>query len=178
MTVSSLVHRLGSIRLDDLQSEDGYGRWRTYSQSKLANALFTVELDRRLRAARAGTISVGAHPGYSRTGLLSSGPRLGGGGVPALVLGLGTRFTGQPAARGALPVLRAATDPQARGGDYYGPGGPGQLAGSPRKVRYASKARDEQLAGRLWQASEALTGVTFPGPAGSAAPPPRPADPR
>ena len=168
VTVSSLVHRLGSIRLDDLQNEHGYGRWRAYSQSKLANALFTVELDRRLRAAGAGTISVGAHPGYSRTGLLSSGPRLGGGGISALVLGMGTRLAGQPAARGALPVLRAATDPQARGGDYYGPGGPGELAGSPRKVRYASKAHDEQLAGRLWQASEALTGVTFPGPAGCA----------
>lgn len=166
VTVSSLVHRLGSIRLDDLQSEHGYGRWRAYSQSKLANALFTVELDRRLRAVGAGTLSVGAHPGYSRTGLLSSGPRLGGGGVSALVLELGTRFTGQPAARGALPVLRAATDPQAQGGDYYGPGGPGELAGSPRKVRYARKARDEQLAGRLWQASEALTGVTFPAPPG------------
>jgi NAD(P)-dependent dehydrogenase (short-subunit alcohol dehydrogenase family) len=133
VTVSSLVHRLGSIRLDDLDSEHGYGRWRVYSQSKLANALFTVELDRRLRAAGAGTLSVGAHPGYSRTGLLSSGPRLGGGGVSALVLGLGTRITGQSAARGALPVLRAATDPQAQGGDYYGPGGPGELAGSPRQ---------------------------------------------
>jgi NAD(P)-dependent dehydrogenase (short-subunit alcohol dehydrogenase family) len=177
VTVSSLVHRLGSIRLDDMQSEHGYGRWRAYSQSKLANALFTVELDRRLRAVGAGTLSVGAHPGYSRTGLVSSGPRLGGGGVSALVLGLGTRFTGQPAARGALPVLRAATDPQAQGGDYYGPGGPGEFAGSPRKVRYARKARDEQLAGRLWQACEALTGVTFPGPAGyAAAAQPRPAD--
>jgi NAD(P)-dependent dehydrogenase (short-subunit alcohol dehydrogenase family) len=139
VTVSSIVHRLGSIRLDDLQGERRYGRWRAYSQSKLANALFTVELDRRLRAVGAGTLSVGAHPGYSRTGLLSSGPRLGGGGVSALVLGLGTRFTGQSAARGALPVLRAATDPRAQGGDYYGPGGPGQLAGSP--ARFATPAK-------------------------------------
>ena len=114
---------------------------------------------------------MGAHPGYSRTGLLSSGPRLGGGGG----LGAGSRAghaVHRPdAARGALPVLRAATDPRAQGGDYYGPGGPGQLAGSPRKVRYASKARDEQLGRRLWQASEALTGTTFPGPAGRAATP-------
>jgi NAD(P)-dependent dehydrogenase (short-subunit alcohol dehydrogenase family) len=162
VTVSSLVHLFGSIRLDDLHSEHGYGRWRAYSQSKLANALFTVELDRRLRAAGAVTISVGAHPGYSYTGLMTSGPRLGGGGIFARVMGLAAPFTGQPAAQGALPVLRAATDPQARGGDYYGPRGPAQSRGAPRHVRYARTARDEQLAGRLWQASERLTGVTFP----------------
>jgi NAD(P)-dependent dehydrogenase (short-subunit alcohol dehydrogenase family) len=162
VTVSSVAHRLGSIRLDDLQSERGYGPWRAYGQSKLANALFTVELDRRLRAAGASTLSVGAHPGYSRTELMSSGPRLGGGGIQAQILGLGTWFSGQSAAHGALPVLRAATDPGARGGDYYGPGGPGELAGHPRKVRYAGKAHDERLAAQLWQASEELTGVSFP----------------
>jgi NAD(P)-dependent dehydrogenase (short-subunit alcohol dehydrogenase family) len=162
VTVSSVAHRLGSIRLDDLQSERGYGPWRAYGQSKLANALFTVELDRRLRAAGASTLSVGAHPGYSRTELMSSGPRLGGGGIQAQILGLGTWFSGQSAAHGALPVLRAATDPGARGGDYYGPGGPGELAGHPRKVRYAGKAHDERLAAQLWQASEELTGVPFP----------------
>jgi NAD(P)-dependent dehydrogenase (short-subunit alcohol dehydrogenase family) len=163
VTVSSIVHRFGSIRLDDLNGEHGYGRWRAYSQSKLANALFTLELDRRLRAAGAGTISVGAHPGYSSTGLLHSGPRLGGGGIFAHVMGLAGPFTGQPASLGALPVLRAATDPRARGGDYYGPRGPGEGMGAPRKVRYARTARDEQLAYRLWKASEVLTGVTFPG---------------
>ena len=163
VTVSSLVHRFGSIRLDDLQGEHGYGRWRAYSQSKLANAMFTLELDRRLRAAGAATISVGAHPGYSHTRLLYSGPNLGGGGIFARVMGLAAPFTGQPAAQGALPVLRAATDPEARGGDYYGPRGPGEGMGAPRKVRYARTARDEQLAYRLWKASEVLTGVTFPG---------------
>jgi NAD(P)-dependent dehydrogenase (short-subunit alcohol dehydrogenase family) len=162
VTVSSLNHRMGSIRLDDLQSEHGYGPWRAYNQSKLANALFTLELDRRLRAARAVTISVGAHPGYSHTELQYHGPRLGGGGISARALGLVTRFAAQPAAHGALPVLRAATDPQAHGGDYYGPSGPGEIRGSPRKVHYAKTAHDEQLASRLWQASEALTGVTFP----------------
>ena len=162
VTVSSLVHRLGSIRLDDLQSEHGYGRWRAYSQSKLANALFTLELDRRLRAAGAATISVGAHPGYTSTGLMHSGPRLGGGGVFAQVMGLAAPFTGQSAARGALPVLRAATDPGAQGGDYYGPRGPGEMRGAPRKVRYTRTARDEHLARELWQASEHLTGVRCP----------------
>ena len=162
VTVTSLVHRLGSIRLDDLNSEHDYGRWRAYSQSKLANALFTLELDRRLRAAGGVTISVGAHPGYSNTGLMTSGPRLGGGGIFARVMALAGPFAGQPAAQGALPVLRAASDPQARGGDYYGPRGLAQSRGAPRHVRYSMTARDEQLAGRLWQASEALTGVSFP----------------
>jgi NAD(P)-dependent dehydrogenase (short-subunit alcohol dehydrogenase family) len=162
VTVSSLNHRMGSIRPDDLQAEHGYGPWQAYNQSKLANALFTLELDRRLRAAAASTLSVGAHPGYSHTELQYRGPRLGGGGIWARVMGLVTPFAAQPAARGALPVLRAATDPEAHGGDYYGPGGPGELRGFPRKVRYAKKAHDEQLAGRLWQASESLTGVTFP----------------
>jgi NAD(P)-dependent dehydrogenase (short-subunit alcohol dehydrogenase family) len=166
VTVSSLNHRMGSIRLDDLQGEHGYGPWRAYNQSKLANALFTLELDRRLRAAGVGTISVGAHPGYTRTELQYRGPQLGGAGVSAQALALATRFAGQPAGRGALPVLRAATDPEARGGDYYGPGGPGELRGLPRRVRYSKAARDERLAGRLWEASEALTGVTFPVSAG------------
>jgi NAD(P)-dependent dehydrogenase (short-subunit alcohol dehydrogenase family) len=162
VTVSSLNHRMGLIRLDDLQSERSYGPWRAYNQSKLANALFTLELDRRLRAAGAGTISVGAHPGYTRTALQYTGPRLGGGGISAQALGVVTRFAAQPAAPGALPELRAATGPQARGGDYYGPGGLGESRGSPRKVSYSKTARDEQLAGRLWQVSEKLTDVALP----------------
>jgi NAD(P)-dependent dehydrogenase (short-subunit alcohol dehydrogenase family) len=162
VTVSSLNHRMGAIRLDDLQSERGYSPWQAYNQSKLANALLTLELDRRLRAAGASTLSVGAHPGYSRTELQYRGPRLGGGGISAWALGPLTQLVGQPAARGALPVLRAATDPQVQGGDYYGPGGPGEARGLPRKVNYSKTAHDQALAGRLWQASEALTGVTFP----------------
>ena len=100
VTVSSLNHRLGSIRLDDLQGEQGYGPWRAYNQSKLANALFTLELDRRLRAAGADTTSVGAHPGYSHTALQYSGPRLGGGGIFAQVMGLFTRWPPSPRRKG------------------------------------------------------------------------------
>ena len=162
VTVSSLNHRRGSIRLDDLQSERGYSPWPAYNQSKLANALFTLELDRRLRAAGASTLSVGAHPGWSRTELQYRGPRLGGArGISTRALGLFTHLVGQPAARGALPVLRAATDPQVEGGDYLGPNGPGEVRGFPHTVRYSKAAHDQPLAGRLWEASEALTGVTF-----------------
>jgi NAD(P)-dependent dehydrogenase (short-subunit alcohol dehydrogenase family) len=163
VTVSSLNHRMGVIRLEDLQSERGYTPWRAYNQSKLANALFTLELDRRLRAAGASTLSVGAHPGYTRTELQYRGPRLGGSGISARALGLLTPLLGQAPAAGALPVLRAATEPGVRGGDYYGPGGTGEARGLPHKVRYSKTAHDQALAGRLWQASEALTGVRFPG---------------
>jgi NAD(P)-dependent dehydrogenase (short-subunit alcohol dehydrogenase family) len=161
VTVSSQNHRAGSIKLDDLQLERGYGRWRAYNQSKLANALFTLELDRRFRVTGAGTLSVGAHPGYTRTELQSRGPRLGGGGFTARMLGWVTRFAGQPASRGALPTLRSATDPAVRGGDYYGPGGPAEIRGFPRKVRYSRAAHDQALAVSLWAASESLTGVKY-----------------
>ncbi|HEV2378022.1 MAG TPA: oxidoreductase [Streptosporangiaceae bacterium] len=161
VTVSSLNHRMAAVKLDDLQLEHGYSPWRAYNQSKLANALFTLELDRRLRAAQAETLSVGAHPGYTRTELQYKGPRLGGAGLQARALGVLTQLMAQPTAHGALPELMAATDPQANGGDYYGPGGFGELWGSPHKVAYTKKAHDEQLASRLWQASQELTGVTI-----------------
>ena len=161
VTVTSVVHRLASPRPEDLNSEHGYGRWRAYARSKLANALFGLELDRRLRAAGATTLSLVAHPGLCHTPLMTSGPRLGGGGPVSRLLGPATSLVGQSAARGALPVLRAATDPHARGGDFYAPRGLTQSRGAPRRVPHGRAARDEHLADRLWRASEALTGVTF-----------------
>ena len=162
VTVSSVMHRLGHLDLDDLNSQSRYRRWQAYNNSKLANALFSLELDRQLRAAGAATASVGAHPGYARTGLQRSGPRLGGGNAPANTVEFATRLFGQPAAQGALPVLRAATDPEVAGGDYLGPDGLGGARGWPVKTRYSKTAHDEQLARRLWTLSEQLTGVTYP----------------
>ena len=152
----------------DLNSERRYRRWQAYNASKLANALFSLELDRRLRAAGAATASVGAHPGYARTGLQTTGPRLGDGrplsieAVSAGVVELFTRLTAQPAAQGALAVLRAATDPEVAGGDYLGPDGFGGGRGWPVKAQYSKTAQDEQMARRLWTVSERLTGVGFP----------------
>jgi NAD(P)-dependent dehydrogenase (short-subunit alcohol dehydrogenase family) len=170
VTVSSVMHRLGRLDLGDLNSERGYRRWSVYNASKLANALFSLELDRRLRAAGAATASVGAHPGYCHTGLQTTGPRLGGAGpvgaVSAGVVEWFTRLTAQPAAQGALAVLRAATDPEVAGGDYLGPDGLGGGRGWPVKARYSRTAHDEQLAGRLWAVSEQLTGVRCPALAG------------
>jgi NAD(P)-dependent dehydrogenase (short-subunit alcohol dehydrogenase family) len=153
VTVSSNGHKVGRIRFADLQWEHGYRRMGAYAQSKLANLLFTYELQRRLAAAGDETIAVAAHPGTSDTALVRH--------MPAFAQ-VGSRLVpNQSAAMGALPTLRAATDPAVAGGDYYGPAGFGEFAGPPRLVRSSSRSRDETAARRLWAVSEELTGVTF-----------------
>ncbi|GAA5172947.1 SDR family NAD(P)-dependent oxidoreductase [Pseudonocardia eucalypti] len=167
VTLSSFMHKLGRLNFDDLQSERFYTPYFTYSTSKLANAVFTLELDRRLRAAGLGVLSVGAHPGYSATELQTSGPSLAGGGPLARlngkVTGLVTPFVAQSAPRGAEPALRAATDPAVRGGEYYGPNL--EFRGHPVRARYISRAHDESAGERLWAASARLTAVEYPRPA-------------
>jgi NAD(P)-dependent dehydrogenase (short-subunit alcohol dehydrogenase family) len=161
VTVSSNGHRVGRINLGDLQSERGYRKMRAYSQSKLANLMFTYELQRRLAAAGAPTIALAAHPGTSRTQLMRhmSGPSRA---VATAQLGPVTSWFAQSAEMGALPMLRAATDPQALGGQYYGPGGAFELTGYPVLTEPASRARDVGVQERLWSESERLTGVRFP----------------
>lgn len=157
VTVSSLGHRLRArIHFDDLQLERSFDRVRAYGQSKLANLLFTYELQRRL-AARGETAALAAHPGASRTELVRNGPRW-----ERLLWASLAPVVAQPAARGALPTLRAATDPTAVGGQYYGPGGVGQLRGDPTVVASSRQSHDAQIQRRLWEASEELTGVTYP----------------
>ena len=116
-------------------SERSYDPWRAYSASKLANLLFVRELDRRARRAGADLVSVGAHPGYARTNLVAAGPATGRR-VTGAVLRAGTALVGQSARAGALPQLRAATDPEVRGGEYYGPRGPGEQRGLPKRARH------------------------------------------
>jgi NAD(P)-dependent dehydrogenase (short-subunit alcohol dehydrogenase family) len=160
VTVSSNGHRLGRFDFDDLQFERGYRRLAAYGRSKLANLLFTYELQHRLAAAGAPTIAVAAHPGTARTDLTRhAGPVARVLLRPALrpVMGL---FV-QDAAMGALPTLRAATDPAATGGEYYGPGGLGQFTGHPVAVESSGPSHDEQLQRRLWAESERLTGVSY-----------------
>ena len=164
VTVSSNGHKMfAALPLKDPRAEHGYAQWGTYTGSKLANALFTLELDRRLRAADAGTASMGAHPGYSKTHLVTTGPREGGRRkLTAAALGPFTALVGQDAAIGALPVLYAATVTDLPGGSYVGPSGLGEFWGYPAVTSYSAKARSESLAQRLWAASEEWTGVTFP----------------
>ncbi|WNG88295.1 SDR family NAD(P)-dependent oxidoreductase [Mycobacterium sp. ITM-2016-00317] len=157
VTVSSNGHKLGgAIHWDDLQWERSYSRMGAYSQSKLANLMFTYELQRRL-APRGNTIAVAAHPGTSSTELARN--------LPAVLLPALNRtaqLLAQPADRGALPTLRAATDPGVLGGQYYGPDGIGQQRGAPVVVASSPQSYDMAMQQRLWQISEELTKVAFP----------------
>jgi NAD(P)-dependent dehydrogenase (short-subunit alcohol dehydrogenase family) len=155
VTVSSFAHRIGRIDFDDLQSEAHYRATRAYGQSKLANLLFTYELQRRLQVAGSTTIAVAAHPGASNT-------ELGRHIAPAgLMKALGSVFS-QSSSMGALPTLRAATDPTVRGGEYYGPRGLLEQRGYPKRVGSTARSRDLLVAERLWNVSEELTGVSYP----------------
>jgi len=155
VTVSSFGHKImAKIHFDDLKFDRGYNRVAAYGQSKLANLLFTYELQRRLTAKGAPTTALAAHPGFSDTELMRHLPSI----IPEPLWRL---FT-QPADMGALTTLRAATDPTAHGGQYYGPGGIGELQGHPKVVASSKQSHDEDLQRRLWTVSEELTGVTFP----------------
>jgi NAD(P)-dependent dehydrogenase (short-subunit alcohol dehydrogenase family) len=156
VTVSSMGHRIrADIHFDDLQWERGYSRVGAYGQAKLANLLFTYELQRRL-APRGTTIAVAAHPGGSRTELTRNLPAL----VERLAFLIEPLFQG--ADMGALPTLRAATDPGVLGGQYYGPDGFGEQRGYPKVVASSAKSHDVDVQRRLWAVSEELTGVVYP----------------
>jgi NAD(P)-dependent dehydrogenase (short-subunit alcohol dehydrogenase family) len=157
VTLSSLAHRVGHLDFDDLQSARRYRRGAAYAQSKLANLMFAFELQRRLTAAGAQTASLAAHPGYSRTNLARHLPS-----VLQAAAGIAFPLISQNSSMGALPVVRAATDPAARGGEYYGPGGPGQLTGYPKLVAPAKAANDADAQRRLWAEPQRLTGVSYP----------------
>jgi NAD(P)-dependent dehydrogenase (short-subunit alcohol dehydrogenase family) len=154
VAISSVGHRiLARIHFEDPHLKRGYNRVRAYGQSKLANLLFTYELQRRLKQKGAPTIAVAAHPGFSDTELMRYLP----GFIPDFIWKI---FT-QPAQMGALPALRAATDPGAQGGQYYGPDGIGEVKGHPKVVASSAQSHDEDLQRRLWTMSEELTGVTY-----------------
>jgi len=155
VTVSSNLHKRGRIHFEDLHGEQNYSRTTYYAQSKLANVVFGLELHRRLRSNGIGMASVLAHPGYAATNLQSTGPR----GVGKLVLKVTNRLMAQDAAMGALPQIYAATGADVEGGQFYGPDGRGESKGFPTVVEPLDEARDRELAKRLWDISEELTGV-------------------
>jgi len=159
VTVSSIGHRLrAAIHFDDLQWEHRYDRVAAYGQSKLANLLFTYELQRRLAARdQPTTAALAAHPGSSDTELTRNLPAIFKPAVAVL-----SPLLFQNAAAGALPTLRAASDPDAQGGQYYGPDGLGEQRGHPKLVSSSKQSHDEDLQHRLWKVSEELTGVTYP----------------
>ena len=181
VTVTSLVARMGRIRFDDLQGTRHYGKWSAYAQSKLANQLFTRELDRR--AGRdgsrpdgagldgagpdgagpdgAGRVSVASHPGYAATNLQLVAPQMSGSHLGERMNGWANTVFAQSAAAGALPSLFGATAPGVRGGQFFGPDRLFGARGHPHPVDFVKAARDPETAGRLWDVSVELTGVTY-----------------
>ncbi|MFF2778616.1 oxidoreductase [Streptomyces sp. NPDC058052] len=161
VTVSSLVHRQGRLPLDDpaaLAGERGYAPMAFYNRSKLANALFGQELHRRLTAAGSLVRSVLAHPGYTATSLQTRDAT----GLARFFYGrIGNPLLAQRPERGVLPQLYAATAPDAAGGDFIGPDGPGELRGFPSRVKPSATAADPETGRRLWDLSEELTGVRY-----------------
>ncbi|MFF0429964.1 oxidoreductase [Streptomyces sp. NPDC004520] len=160
VTVSSINHRQGSLRFDDLNGERGYAPMAFYNQSKFANAVFGKELHRRLTATASPVRSVLAHPGYTATSLQMKDTS----GLAKLFFGrVGNPLLAQRPERGALPQLYAATDPSVAGGEFIGPDGMGELRGTPTRVRLSDAAGDPGTGRRLWEESERLTGVSFLG---------------
>ncbi len=160
VTVSSLAHRGPGFDLGDLNFERRrYRTWPAYSQSKLANLLFAFELDRRARAAGLDLISVAAHPGFSSTELTANMTRSHGLGWLVAIANAGAGLISQPPWRGALPQLYAATMPDVRGGQYYGPDGAGEMRGYPKLVEPRAAARNADNARALWERTAELTKV-------------------
>jgi NAD(P)-dependent dehydrogenase (short-subunit alcohol dehydrogenase family) len=159
--LSSIAHRRGKIRLDDLDYERGYEAWPVYSQSKLAMLMFAIELDRRAKARGWSLTSVAAHPGFARTDLIANGPAIGAGILMRWGSGVAGELLGQSAAAGALPTLMAATMPGVTGGQYFGPRGWMELKGPPGPGKIEPQALDTGVAAKLWASSERLTGVAF-----------------
>jgi NAD(P)-dependent dehydrogenase (short-subunit alcohol dehydrogenase family) len=152
VTVSSLAHRRGRIRFEDLNWSRSYNPWGAYGQSKLANLLFCFELDRRLQVTEATTTSIAAHPGFSSTNITTESSWM----HPAAPL------FGQPAERGAWPTLLAATAKEATGGSFWGPRW--GLWGVPKRVGSSGRSRNTDTASRLWACSEELSGVHYLNP--------------
>jgi NAD(P)-dependent dehydrogenase (short-subunit alcohol dehydrogenase family) len=161
VTVSSNGHRAGRMNFADLQFTRHYSKYAAYGRSKLANLMFTYELQRRLAAAGARTIALAAHPGTARTDLTRHMSGVSRGALESRFGALNSWLV-QDARMGTLPILRAATDPDAIGGTYYGPDGFMQLTGYPVVVASSTRSQNKEAQRRLWVESEQLTGVTYP----------------
>jgi len=157
VTVSSIAARGGRIKFDDPQSERRYNRWGAYNQSKLADLMLALELDRRLRAAGSTVKSLAAHPGWSATNLQSAAAPL----IDRAFMRVVNATLAQSADAGTLPILYAATVPGLEGGVYIGPDGIGEFRGRPREVTPTATALAEGAGAQLWTLSEELTGVRF-----------------
>lgn len=161
VALGSIAHLRGKIDLADLQRAQHYDAWDAYGQSKLANVMFALELDRRSKLAGLQVLGLAAHPGVSNTNLFSSGPQATGFHPINRVMQFGTAIIGQSPKAGALGQLRAATDPSLMGGEYLGPTAFGGVRGNPVIAPVSKRAMDDQSSAALWDASEALVGLRF-----------------
>jgi NAD(P)-dependent dehydrogenase (short-subunit alcohol dehydrogenase family) len=152
VSVSSTAHRTGKIDFDNLNAEKSYGAVGAYGQSKLANLLFTFELQRRFESAATDTLAVAAHPGWTATNLQDNA---------VWIRALNPIFSQQPP-DGALPTLYAATAPDVSGGEYFGPSRMFEMWGPPKRAVSSARARDEAVARKLWTVSQELTGIEMP----------------
>ena len=159
--IVALIGALFVYWYSDTREHRSYQRWGAYGQSKLANLLFTLELQRRLVEAGSDLRALAAHPGYAATNLQSQSARMEGSRIKALAARVGNAILAQSDAQGALPALYAATAEDVSGGEYFGPDGLRGARGYPTRVGTTKQARDPELAHRLWEASEQLTGVAY-----------------
>ena len=163
VNVASGAHRMARrINFEDLMGEKSYSKWGAYAQSKLANLLFTSELQRRLAASDLTVTASAAHPGYAATNLQSVGPAMSGSTIGTQLTSLANKVFAQSPQMGALPTLFAATVPGLPGDSYVGPGGLGEMKGHPKLVDRSAAAKDVRQAQKLWEVSEDLTGVVYP----------------
>ena len=158
VTVASIAHKGGKLNFDDLNAERGYDPRGAYQQSKLANLVFGLEFDRRLRARSADTTSVIAHPGVAVTNIISNGM---GTGIKGRIVGALLPLVAQSDDRGSWPLVYAATSSEVHGGGYYGPDGIAEIKGTPVEVKPKPQALDPAAGRRLWEISESLTGVRY-----------------
>lgn len=161
VTVSSQAHRIGTLRLDDINREHGYDKWAAYGQSKLANLLFMHELGKRFEEHSVSALSVACHPGYASTNLQAVGPNMEGATFLKRVTDVGNALLAQSAARGALPTLYAACGGDIQNRDYVGPRGPMEFWGAPTKTRGNAESTDAESMRGLWELSERLTKVNY-----------------
>ncbi len=161
VNVSSMAHRSGRMNFSDLHSQRKYSPFGAYAQSKLANLLFTLELQRRLESVEAGTVCVSAHPGFAATNLQYAAAREKGSAIELVAMRVLNALLSQSAEQGALPQLYAATSPGVTGGDYIGPDGWMQMRGYPKKHRAKESAYDTEAAQELWRLSVEMTGEPF-----------------
>ena len=163
VNTSSLAHTwTRAMDLTDPNFErKGYWKWDAYGKSKLANLLFTYELQRRLAKSGTKLITVAAHPGYAATNLQLAGPEMAKSAFNKVMMVAANKIFAQSAAQGAWPQLYAATSPDIRGGEFVGPDGLGKSRGYPEVQRSNRQSRDEAVAAKLWSLSEQLTGTRF-----------------